>query len=155
MNDSQACCAHCKVELRHIDYPNGTRSDYWQCKDCLQKFTPLIVREENESETLKRALAKILPNCLFIDDHQVVWWEQAGYLSVQPNEYEWLQLCWIAEEEYFKGDSAGKADKIDKEIIRSQKYLIELIKLTNLLNPIHATWQQRVKALAIVNNIQI
>jgi hypothetical protein len=41
MSDSQACCAHCKVILKHTDHPDGTRSDYWECADgCGQRFLP-------------------------------------------------------------------------------------------------------------------
>lgn len=41
MNDNQACCAHCKIVLKHKDYPNGTRSDYWECADgCGTMFWP-------------------------------------------------------------------------------------------------------------------
>lgn len=40
--ENQACCAHCKVELKHIDYPGGTRSDYWECSSgCGMKFLPV------------------------------------------------------------------------------------------------------------------
>lgn len=40
--DDQTACAHSKVSLRHIDYPNGTRSDYWECDSgCGAKFNPL------------------------------------------------------------------------------------------------------------------
>lgn len=37
MND--ACCAHSRVMLRHHDYPDGTRADYWECSSgCGAKF---------------------------------------------------------------------------------------------------------------------
>lgn len=36
----QACCAHTKVELLYNDYPDGSRSDYWKCKDCETRFYP-------------------------------------------------------------------------------------------------------------------
>lgn len=47
MNDTQACCAHCKVVLKHKDYPDGTRSDYWECADgCGTMFWPSTVSEQ-------------------------------------------------------------------------------------------------------------
>lgn len=47
MNDTQACCAHCKVVLKHKDYPDGTRSDYWECADgCGKMFWPDNSMEE-------------------------------------------------------------------------------------------------------------
>ena len=43
MTDPQACCAHCRVVLKHIDNPDGTRSDYWECDyGCGQRFTPIL-----------------------------------------------------------------------------------------------------------------
>lgn len=48
MNDNAPCCAHCKVELKHIDYPSGTRSDYWECSDCKMKFLPASLLELNK-----------------------------------------------------------------------------------------------------------
>jgi len=47
MNESQACCAHCRVVLKHTDNPDGTRSDYWECDcGCGQRFEPVGVKEE-------------------------------------------------------------------------------------------------------------
>ena len=42
-NDGGACCAHCKVELKHNEYPGGRRSDYWECSDCGKRFYPEVV----------------------------------------------------------------------------------------------------------------
>jgi len=42
MSDPQACCAHCRVVSKHIDNPDGTRSEYWECADgCGQRFRPI------------------------------------------------------------------------------------------------------------------
>lgn len=39
MND--ACCSHSKVVLKHIEYPGGSRSDYWECESgCGATFYP-------------------------------------------------------------------------------------------------------------------
>ena len=39
MNTAQ--CAHVKVILKHNDYPDGTRSDYWECDSgCGCRFYP-------------------------------------------------------------------------------------------------------------------
>jgi len=39
--NTQACCAHCRVVLKHCDYPNGHRSDYWECESgCGAIFFP-------------------------------------------------------------------------------------------------------------------
>lgn len=41
MKDNKACCAHSKVLLKHYDYPDGTRSDYWECDSgCGTRFWP-------------------------------------------------------------------------------------------------------------------
>lgn len=38
---NQVCCAHSKVELKHHEYPDGTRSDYWECAEgCGKQFFP-------------------------------------------------------------------------------------------------------------------
>jgi hypothetical protein len=31
--NNQACCAHCKVVLKHKEYLDGSMSDYWVCAD--------------------------------------------------------------------------------------------------------------------------
>jgi hypothetical protein len=42
MNDTQSCCAHCKVSSRFIDYADGTRSEYWECDSkCGTHFLPV------------------------------------------------------------------------------------------------------------------
>lgn len=52
-----ACCAHCKVELKHIDYPNGTRSDYWECAyGCGKKFVPVNIPREEMSLRVRNLL---------------------------------------------------------------------------------------------------
>ena len=40
MNEAQ--CSHSKVVLKHIDHADGTRSDYWECDDCVggTRFVP-------------------------------------------------------------------------------------------------------------------
>lgn len=44
MNDSQTCCSHSRVVLKHTDYPGGTRSDYWECDSgCGTRFYPETV----------------------------------------------------------------------------------------------------------------
>ena len=40
---TKTACAHCKVVLNHNDYPDGTRSDYWECPDCGCRFWPETV----------------------------------------------------------------------------------------------------------------
>ncbi len=42
MNDSQACCAHCRVVYKRIDHIDGTCSDSWVCDSgCGAKFIPI------------------------------------------------------------------------------------------------------------------
>lgn len=37
--ENQACCAHSKVVLKHKEYPDGSRSDYWECdSNCGARF---------------------------------------------------------------------------------------------------------------------
>lgn len=38
---NETACAHSRVVLRHCDYPDGTRSDYWECAaGCGKQFWP-------------------------------------------------------------------------------------------------------------------
>ena len=55
MTDSQTCCAHCRVEAKHTDNPNGTRSEYWECAyGCGAKFV-----QEFWYNILKQELAEL------------------------------------------------------------------------------------------------
>lgn len=39
--NTQACCAHSRVVLKHNEHPGGTRSDYWECESgCGARFYP-------------------------------------------------------------------------------------------------------------------
>ena len=64
--NNQCACAHCKVVLKHSDYPDGTRSDYWECDyGCGQRFEPsqkaVPAMSDKPSETpTPRTDAKIL-----------------------------------------------------------------------------------------------
>lgn len=37
----QTYCAHIAVVNRPIEYPGGTKSDYWRCSDCGLQFVPI------------------------------------------------------------------------------------------------------------------
>src|SRR5882762_7709723 len=74
MNGNQTCCAHCNVVLKHKDYPDGTRNDYWECVDnCGMAFWPVshsnhlkeqISSLENQVLELREALrmSALAPN---------------------------------------------------------------------------------------------
>lgn len=41
MSESQACCAHSRVVSKHEDFPDGHRSEYWECDyGCGMRFYP-------------------------------------------------------------------------------------------------------------------
>jgi hypothetical protein len=42
VTSNQCACAHSKVLLKPIEYPNGARSDHWECSDCGTEFWPNV-----------------------------------------------------------------------------------------------------------------
>ena len=61
MNENQVICAHSRVVLRHRDYPDGSRSDWWECESgCCQRFHPEINRQELRDGFAMAALTGIL-----------------------------------------------------------------------------------------------
>lgn len=37
---NQACCSHSRVIRNITDHPGGTKSEHWECPDCLTRFWP-------------------------------------------------------------------------------------------------------------------
>jgi hypothetical protein len=102
-------------------------------------------------EQLKATLAKMLPELLYIDYFEAKF-ISIRWLTNKPNygrkgipvlDTELLHLCWLVEEEVFRGKSFEYIDALHKVTFFS-----DFIR-------IHATWQNRVEALAKVKGIEI
>jgi len=102
-------------------------------------------------DQLQAALAKMLPELLYIDYFEAKF-ISIRWLTNKPNygrkglpvlDTELLHLCWRVEEEVFRG--------------KSFEYIAALDKVTffNDFMRTHATWQNRVIALAKVKGIEI
>lgn len=67
-------CAHCKVVLKHTDYPDGTRSDYWECADgCGTKFKIANTRATDQVERLQfenQELRRTFGSHPYFDEHK-------------------------------------------------------------------------------------
>lgn len=75
MSDSQTACAHCKIESKHTDNPNGTRTDYWECcSGCGCRFIPeslhLLARADllKENAELRTQLIALEAACKVKDE---------------------------------------------------------------------------------------
>jgi hypothetical protein len=96
---------------------------------------------------LKAALAKMLPDKLKLvpygrEDNLILSWILQK--SSEPvRDTELLHLCWLVEEEVFCGKSFEYLDALDK------------VTFFNDFMRTHATWQNRVIALAKVKGIEI
>jgi len=92
-------------------------------------------------DQLKAALAKMLPDKLKLvpygrEDNLILSWILQK--SSEPvRDTELLHLCWLVEEEVFRGKSFEYIDALDKVMWT------------------HATWQNRTTALAEVKGIEI
>jgi hypothetical protein len=97
---------------------------------------------------LKQVLAKLLPDVLYLyGDEQNLCWicrdltnKVDHYLSVDDTEL--LHICWLIEETLSS-----------KEILEYRKKLISVCDADGIGFTFHATWQQRVIALAKVKSI--
>jgi len=99
---------------------------------------------------LKQALAKMLPETVCYEQESLYWqYEEIRYDRPVMNrgnrilDTELLHLCWLVEEEVFRGKSFEYIDALDK------------VTFFNDFIRIHATWQNRVIALAKVKGIEI
>lgn len=64
--DEQICCAHSKVILKHKDYSDGTRSDYWECdSNCGQKFNPIKTEPLTNGNLLRGARCYLIGHMEF------------------------------------------------------------------------------------------
>jgi hypothetical protein len=101
-------------------------------------------------DQLKAALAKMLPELLYIDYFKAKWLTNKpnyGRKGIPVLDTELLHLCWLVEEEVFRGKSFEYIDALD-----------EVTFAPSLHRPFmrtHATWQNRTIALAKVKGIEI
>jgi len=100
-------------------------------------------------EQLKRALAKMLPDTLQLvpygrEDNLILCWNLEG-LSEPVRNTELLHLCWVVEETL---NNAEYGDYF--EYLATSAHAIYRDSAL-----CHATWQQRVEALAKVKGIEI
>lgn len=70
MSDTQTACSHSRVVLKHNDYPDGTRSDYWECDSgCGKRFYPDTFNSAQHNRRVwlaGKALSGVLSNPDFI-----------------------------------------------------------------------------------------
>jgi len=103
----------------------------------------------NPTDTqLKRALAKMLPKFIYrekvIPNGYHLYWMPSGY-PIQPKrvcDTELLHVCWLIEETLTMGQRLDYLNYLDNRT--DDDWLTS-----------HATWQQRVIALAKIKNIKI
>ena len=102
---------------------------------------------------LKQALAKMLPEDLYITQDGIdLLWSNASESCTKDRrgcyvlDTELLHLCWLVEEML----SPLQANDYTLEIIESSDPYIYAT-----IDTVHATWQQRVIALAKVKGIEI
>lgn len=102
-------------------------------------------------EQLKQALVKMLPNrVMWIENIESLVWIPAYEDSMQRviHDTELLHLCWLAEEtlNIQGGGKSRYQHDLSYTVKRGEHHFYYLS---------HATWQQRVIALAKVKNINI
>ena len=97
---------------------------------------------------LKAALAKMLPDAIEIF-HNKLWWRQApAQACCAVLDTELLHLCWMVEETFTK-DYRVFRDYLDSMTDENMGISDMFIRYS------HATWQQRVIALAKVKGVEI
>lgn len=111
---------------------------------------------------LKEALAKMLPQRLVlatwipfggtVESYELKWIKD-GFRSSAVEERELLSICWDIEEEIYQSDKTFDMNKIFT--FPSGDYRRALIGITQHSEPVHATWQQRTMALAVVKGISL
>ena len=96
----------------------------------------------SRDKQLKQALAKMLPKKVFMNTNGGQMYNRldAGFVPILDTEL--LHLCWLVEETLNEINSADYAELL-RPITANYKLLY------------HATWQQRVEALAKVKGIEI
>ena len=101
---------------------------------------------------LKQALAKMLPDIIqsSLLGNQILWKNKNGSLR-GVLDTELLHLCWLVEETLTEYKSAQYSDELIKQCSADAKNTAQ----PNNWSEAHATWQQRVVALAKVKGIEI
>ena len=107
---------------------------------------------------LKQALAKMLPETVCYEQESLYWqYEEIRYDRPVMNrgnrilDTELLHLCWLVEETLTEYKSAQYSDELIKQCSADAKNTAQ----PNNWSDAHATWQQRVTALAKVKGIKI
>ena len=100
---------------------------------------------------LKQALVKILSNTLdFVNRPGIFQGIQWKNTNVEVKHTELLYLCWLAEETLFMNtvDWAGYRNLLIQTVARTSHNTFPSVYL-------HATWQQRIVALAKVKGLEV
>lgn len=96
-------------------------------------------------DKLKKTLAKMLPQCIFENDELYIF-DGSGFSGLgghrQVRETELLHLCWLVEKTLNEMESADYAELL-RPIAANYKLLY------------HASWQQRVVALAKAKGVEL
>jgi len=98
---------------------------------------------------LKAALAKMLPDTLRLvpyerEDNLILCWNLDVFSGPVRNT-ELLHLCWLLEETLIN----------DRQIVKHNQYFKALEDVLGTYGSSHATWQNRVIALAKAKGIEI
>jgi len=101
-------------------------------------------------EQLKEALAKMLPNRLGINNEILVW-SSCCQFEHEVLDTELLYLCWLVEETL----TNLQKQKYGDILLPLHSSSLAVVNLRGLANVAHASWQQRVIALAKVKGIEI
>jgi len=105
---------------------------------------------------LKQALAKMLPEKILWNDHELVWIDKKtgfwSHVAGMVLDTELLHLCWMIEEMLDYDKRIALSTIIANHIEFPNGELFSRYEVSVIL---HATWQQRVIALAKVKGVEI
>jgi len=105
---------------------------------------------------LKQALAKILPEKIYLDNNTYRWKNEDGYpCQEEVLSTELLHLCWLVECEIAKSVLWWRYCAQLNQIVCVDTDEPLNTEPETLWFMIHATWQQRVTALCKVKGIEI
>jgi len=104
-------------------------------------------------EQLKKTLAKMLPNEITYYSVMTFYWNRQFIAGIFQRvlDTELLHLCWMVEETLNEYKSAQYSDELIKQCSADAKNTAQ----PNNWSEAHATWQQRVTALAKVKGVEI
>jgi hypothetical protein len=96
---------------------------------------------------LQLALAKMLPELIWVADNRNVYWEyqpkQSSKVSRAIHDSEWLHVCWLIEQ---------TLTRQEKRMFTNE---LQVICQSDPFTSVSASWQQRAIALAKIKGIEI